>query len=226
MPQIVGLIQGLPQRKAKEVEALLTRYFHSEFPEHAKLVTNKDPQQVLRTISISAQGAEEMQWRELRSYLKADSTEVNEAGELLVSGWIRGSGCFNANQLVHVTGYGDYQLASITCPGGLFVADSPEVLVAEKEPDPFGAEQTWPEEDELADAFEGLKVVMTDHDAVADEDSSDDDLPEEVLGNVTQIEIEPRKEEDFPDEVDVPTDQPAKVRFRRYRGLKSFRSST
>ncbi|EFC46221.1 DUF663 domain-containing protein [Naegleria gruberi] len=60
-------------------------------------------------------------------------------------------------------------------------------------------------------------------------DEMDEDMTEEERIAEMMRAIKSRKEMknemDYPDEVDTPLDIPARVRFQKYRGLKSFRSS-
>ena len=42
----------------------------------------------------------------------ADQAEVNEQGNVMISGFVKGN-CINPNQLVHITGYDDYQIEKI-----------------------------------------------------------------------------------------------------------------
>ncbi|TRY96311.1 hypothetical protein DNTS_030038, partial [Danionella cerebrum] len=53
----------------------------------------------------------------------------------------------------------------------------------------------------------------------------DEGMDETEEGEELRRYREARANEMFPDEVDTPLDVPAKTRFQRYRGLKSFRSS-
>lgn len=107
-------------------------------------------------------------------------------GTLEVSGYLRGMP-LSVNGLVHIPGFGDYQLSRIDAPGDpwplekarakdtpeddasldtgriLEVADPKrqESLESENTPDPMEAEQTWPTDEEMAqaDALQKRKLV-------------------------------------------------------------------
>ncbi|XP_038974747.1 pre-rRNA-processing protein TSR1 homolog [Phoenix dactylifera] len=62
----------------------------------------------------------------------------------------------------------------------------------------------------------------------ADTEMADDEnlTKEQIEAEIKKIKDANAEDEDFPDEVDTPIDVPAKRRFAKYRGLKSFRTST
>ncbi|XP_059634520.1 uncharacterized protein LOC132276897 [Cornus florida] len=246
---------------------------------------------------------------------------------LRLTGYLRAH-CLSVNQLFHVSGAGDFQLCKVEllkdpCPltvrkGGDFM-DSDEVqdlqvvrsvdpdpmkqepLLVENVPDPLAGEQTWPTEEEMAEADRNEKekrvrrrilprgtseyqAAWIVDDSDVDDSNSDDDsddaddgmvldekdsgfpgqegndkldvdddqaslslsfrdsdeetevdsvimggeslTKEQIEDDIQKIKSALAQDEEYPDEVDTPIDVPARKRFAKYRGLKSFRTSS
>lgn len=137
--------------------------------------TAVDFRQVVRHITDSAVSVPV--WRQQRSHIIPDVAEYDDtSGSLVLTGYVRHKG-LTAQQLIHVPGAGDFQIAKIEAAeepvrslkgghgqdaqmGGVIAVSRPEErepLVRENEVDPLDAEQTWPTEEELAEAEKANK---------------------------------------------------------------------
>ncbi|KAH7302740.1 hypothetical protein KP509_23G085500 [Ceratopteris richardii] len=190
LPTVFGLIQDLvdvPIKKRSDIKKASSSIFGGELPEGSKIFfadRAEDLEQVLRFLSNHR--FMNPQWRSTRPYVYAQKVEFepmvqeSECGTLLLSGYVRGR-ALSVNQLVHLTGVGDYQVKQIDIledPSpfrrdhkGMNEApmDSEKVdtlhpdpafqepLIVENVPDPLAGEQTWPTEEELAKAEEKQK---------------------------------------------------------------------
>lgn len=243
---------------------------------------------------------EGISWRDVHPYLVAEKVELGQA-VLKVTGRVRGSRPFSVNQIVHIPGVGDFQLAKLTALPSKKRSSNKEMeadsVGASVLPDPQLQEQLFelPDLDSLYEenneqmqlinetetrdkiivrvpkgtsAYQarviheaGLDCTISESESEIDEkapleedhESSDSDEEltdvdineqedskrtkereereaEEALQDYATIkrrqldEAEPLSKE-FPDAVEVPEDQPARIRFAKYRGVESLRTS-
>ncbi|KAG5030509.1 hypothetical protein JHK85_014491 [Glycine max] len=191
LPSTAVFIRDLPPelKHRNELKKICTSSLASEFPEDCKFYPADTKDELHKFLWLfKEQRLKVPHWRTQRSYLLSQKVDAvydgnSEKCTLFLTGYLR-SRNLSVNQLVHVSGAGDFQLSKIEvlkdpCPLnskknqdlmdademhdteviGSLVPDpqNQEALVVENIPDPLAGEQTWPTEAEIAKADEDQK---------------------------------------------------------------------
>lgn len=186
LPSTAVLIRDLPSelKKKNDSKKVCTSSLSSEFPEDCKFYPADTKDDLHKFLWLfKEQRFSVPHWRNQRPYLMAQKVDMVADNSipgkctLLLSGYIRARS-LSVNQLVHITGAGDFQLSKIEllkdpCSlnvrkgGDLMESDMNEAqviscltpdpmkqepLLVENVPDPLAGEQTWPTEAEMAEA--------------------------------------------------------------------------
>ncbi|XP_051125554.1 uncharacterized protein LOC127247646 [Andrographis paniculata] len=185
LPSTTVLIRDLPDdtKRRHELKKMCTSVLASEFPEDCKFYPADKKEELHKFMWLfKEQRLAIPHWRSQRSYMMSQKVDVvadscsPERCTLVLTGYVRTHG-LSVNQLVHVSGAGDFQLSKIELlkdPCALNVRKGEEsmdsedeiqvlrciipdpmkqeLLVAENIPDPLAGEQTWPTEAEMAEA--------------------------------------------------------------------------
>lgn len=118
----LGVVSNLSEVHPKEkfqldMKQSLESYFKHFFPSQDRIFNLEKPTETLNALRTLCQKYPNgVQWRDHRGYLIADEIDFvqrdAEFGELVVKGTVRGSG-FNANRLIHIPEFGDFQVSKI-----------------------------------------------------------------------------------------------------------------
>ncbi|XP_009147871.1 pre-rRNA-processing protein TSR1 homolog [Brassica rapa] len=192
LPSTTVLIRDLPSelKKKNELKKMCASQLASEFPEDCKFYPADTRDELHKFMWLfKAQRLTVPHWRTQRPYVVTEKVGMVVANEssgkctLLLSGYLRARK-LSVNQLVHVSGVGDFQLSELEVlkdpfplnerkkQNSMELDDShdeevlrslhpdpmkQEPLVAENTPDPLAGEQTWPTEAEMAEADRNQK---------------------------------------------------------------------
>ncbi|XP_008547061.1 pre-rRNA-processing protein TSR1 homolog [Microplitis demolitor] len=165
---------SMTKNKTKKLRQQTTKLVEKYLPDvktHS-LNNSMDAYNLLRVLGEQEQ--QSIFYRKHRAHLMAEHInycpENDESGTLKITGYLRGA-TLSVNGLVHVIGFGDFQMSQIDLPSDPYCLNTKgnmetdevkvleradpekqESLEAENTPDPMDAEQTWPTAEELEEA--------------------------------------------------------------------------
>ncbi|MQL84100.1 hypothetical protein Taro_016588 [Colocasia esculenta] len=187
LPSTSLLIRDVPNdmKRRQELKKVCSSFTASELPEDCKVYLADTKEELHKFMWLfKEQHLSAPHWRIQRPYLMSHEMDVepdvDDSGKcsLILSGYVRAHN-FSVNQLVHVSGAGDFQLSKIEVLKDPFPLNEKrkcdsmesddshagqvirtlfpdpmkaEPSVAENVPDPLAGEQTWPTEAEMAEA--------------------------------------------------------------------------
>ncbi|KAD5960237.1 hypothetical protein R6Q59_013407 [Mikania micrantha] len=185
LPSSAVFLRDLPSdvKRRNELKKTCISSLSSEFPEDCKFYPADGKDDLHKFMFLfKEQRLIIPHWRTQRPYLMAQKVDMVPDGSgnctLLITGYLRARN-LSVNQLVHVSGAGDFQLGKIQLlkdpcslslkkEGDFMDADEvndsqvirsllpdpmkQEPLLVENTPDPLEGEQTWPTETEMAEA--------------------------------------------------------------------------
>ncbi|XP_033337564.2 tsr1 ribosome assembly factor [Megalopta genalis] len=175
-------LENLPVKKRQAYKNRVQTAIQKWLPEEKifRLDTTTDALNILKRVGSLKQRT--VAYKNKRPHLLAEeikfkcNKDSTELGTLMVSGYLRGIP-LSVNGLIYIPGFGDFQMLQIDAPGDPYpmettqrkrddtMDDEPSIRVldradpkkqesleAENIPDPMDAEQTWPTEEEMAQA--------------------------------------------------------------------------
>ncbi|XP_060829692.1 pre-rRNA-processing protein TSR1 homolog [Bombus pascuorum] len=183
-------VESLHIKKRQDFKSHVQSELSKWLPEEKvlQLDTPTDAFNVLRRVGTQKQRT--VSYRDKRAHLLAEEIKFKcnenstELGTLMISGYLRNVP-LSVNGLVHIPELGDFQMSQIDAPEDPYpmekklrkhcnaMDDEPstrvleradpgkqESLISENIPDPMDAEQTWPTEEELAEAKAQRKKIV------------------------------------------------------------------
>jgi len=175
---VVGDMDEIPPKKHNEAKKLLLKAFEKKLPVERLYTVENSSEALLLVRALGCQKRKSSAMRERRAHMLADDVRMEPdpdcvgSGTLAVTGYVRGQP-LSVNRLVHISGWGDFQLEKIeTCAdinsltrdvemgGSVLATADPHIqqqLDTENVPEPLDQEQTWPTEEELREAENNLE---------------------------------------------------------------------